>query len=185
MNTSGHDHDAREWEAQERARRQAHAGAAASADSPDRGSGISRELFGMATPSSASLQDAGDASYRRIAEALRHPPPVDLPSDFAARVARIAEAGVPASVPESSRLKPLPQSGKFERVLVRALTILFALCGVLVCLIYGARVFAQLQAVLGTQGVQWTALLAGCLGLSWSFEWLRRHAGHGDAMRSA
>jgi hypothetical protein len=36
-----------------------------------------------------------------------------------------------------------------------------------------------LQAAIGAQGVQWAALLAGCLGLSWSLDRLRAYAGHG------
>lgn len=195
MNTSGQDHGAPEWEAgewaaQEHARRQARVAAGASPGAPDRGSDFGRGLFGMAAPSSAGPQDAGDASYRHIAEALRRPPPVDLPPDFAARVARVAEARAPDRVPESPRLessrpKPLPQSGAFERTLLRALVFAFALCAVVVGLVYGARVLAQLQAAIGMQGVQWTALLAGCLALSWSFEWLRRRPGDDDAVRPA
>jgi hypothetical protein len=177
MNTSGQDHEAHEWEAQERARRQVRDAVAAPPGAPSRRSGFSRGLPGMGTPSSASPQEAGNASYRHIAQALRRPPPVDLPPDFAARVARIAEARAPSPA--------AAEAPAFERVLVRALVFVFALCAVATGLVYGARVLAQLQAAIGLQGMQWTALLAGCLGLSWSFEWLRRRSGHRGAMRPA
>jgi hypothetical protein len=182
------DREAREWAAQERARRQARDAAAVSPDPNDRvGSGFSREFFRTAEPSPTTPHAAADADapYQRIAEALRRPPPVDLPADFAVHVARIAEARVPGFVPKGSRLKPLPQSGALERTLVRALVFVFALCAVATGLVYGARVLAQLQAAIGPQGVQCTALLAGCLGLSWSLDLLRRRSGHGDAVRPA
>lgn len=182
MNTPGQDHDAREreaqeWAAQERARRHARAAAAKSPGPPDSGNGFSSKLFPAMKPSPASPHEAGDASYRHIAQVLRHPPPVDLPPDFAARVARIAEAHAPVPA--------LAEAPAFERVLIRTLAVVFALCAVVAGLVYGERVLAQLQMAIGMQGLQWAALLAGCLGLSWSFEWLRRRAGHGDAMRPA
>jgi len=156
--------EAQEWAAQERARQQV------------------RDATSTASP------DAADAAYRRIAAALRHPPRVELPVDFAARVARIAEAPVPAPipvpVPEGMRPRLLSQSGAFEQALLRALVAVFALCALAAGLVYGASVSAQLQAAIGVQGVEWTVLLAGCLGLSWSFEWLRRRAGH-DGTRPA
>src|SRR3546814_14093940 len=52
-------------------------------------------------------------------------------------------------------------------------------------LVYGARVLAQLQAMVGVQGLQWMALLAGCLGLSWSLDRLRRPAGPDGLPRPA
>src|SRR5690606_28819054 len=113
MTTPGQDHDVREWEAQEQARRQARV---ADATRPSfGGSGFSRELLPALERSSEKPCEAGDASYRHVAEALRHPPPVDLPPDFAARVARIAELQTATSVTKSSRLKPLLHSSAFER----------------------------------------------------------------------
>ncbi len=182
MNTPGHDHDAREWEAQEHARRQAHA--AAATDRPALGgSGFNRDLFPPVAQSPAGPRDAGEGSYRRVAEALRRPPRVDLPPDFAARIARIAELGVATPVAKSSRLEPLPQSGALERTLTGVLVAVFALSAVAAALVYGARVLTQLQAMAGVQGVQWMALLGGCLGLSWSLEWLRRQGGHDGITR--
>src|SRR3546814_4546538 len=116
MNTPGHDHVAREWEAQEHARRQARTAAVTNPPAA-RGSGPSRDLSPAVERSPASPHEAGDAAYRHVAEALRRPPPVDLPPDFAARVARIADVRAATSVAGSPRLEPLPQSGAFERVL--------------------------------------------------------------------
>src|SRR3546814_7524149 len=76
-------------------------------------------------------------------------------------------------------------SGAFERVLTGVLVAAFALCAVATGLVYGARVLAQLQAMVGVQGLQWMALLAGCLGLSWSLDRLRRRAGHDGVARPA
>src|SRR3546814_13158162 len=91
MNTPGHDHDAREWEAQEHARRQARTAAVTNPPAA-RGSGSSRDLSPAVERSPASPHEAGDAAYRHVAEALRRPPPVDLPPAFAARAARLPQA---------------------------------------------------------------------------------------------
>ncbi|MDN5781025.1 MAG: hypothetical protein L0H23_03215 [Luteimonas sp.] len=179
MNTSGQDHDAREWEAQEHARRQARA-AAAAPGSPDAVGGLRRARVGTEAPTAVRPQDAGDASYRRVAEALRRPPPIDLPPDFAADGARVAGARGATPVLASAPSPMAAAEPAFERMLVRMLVLVFALCALAASAVYGARVFAQLRDAIGTQGLQWTALLAGCLALSWSFDWLRRHVGHGD-----
>lgn len=185
MNTP-HDHDARdrdarEWAAQENARRRAR-DAAKGSGAPDSRSGSSREPFPMVERPATAPRDTGEASYRHVAEALRRPPPVDLPPDFAARVAGIAESRAPARDAEAPRLKPLPRSDAFERATVRALVAMFALCALLAGPIYGTRV---LQAAAGVQGMQWMALLAGCLALSWVLDWLRRRLGHGAVMPAA
>ena len=182
MSMPGPDHDrgereAHEWEVQERGRRQA-ADADAAWNAPAVTGivrGASSGIDAAASPSIAADAVAADA-YRRIAQALRRPPPVDLPPDFAVRMARMAEtlaqAPAPTAVPAAAA-DPL-----LERVLLRALVAAFALGAVVVGFVYGARLFTQLQAAIGAQGVQWVALLAGCLGLSWSLDRLRALAGH-------
>jgi len=163
MNTTDRDHDAggpdaREWAAQERARREAGTGGRAIVRAADH-----------------APDDAGAAAYRRIAEALRNPPPVELPADFAARVARTAEAP-----------RRTPAGPAFENILQRVLVVAFALCAVLAGLAYGARLLALLQAGVGADALQWAALAAACVALSWSFEWLRNRAGRGgDSLRAA
>jgi hypothetical protein len=107
------------------------------------------------------------AQYRAIARALREPPAVALPAGFAADVARRARAR--AAVPDT-----------FERWLVRALVAAFALGALGALGVYGARVLAALDAAIGAQGVQWLGLAAGCVALSWSFDWLRRRTGGDD-----
>ncbi len=148
MNTHGHDHDVdeREWQAQERAWRDARTGPAAAVGTDDR----------------------AQAGYRAVAHALRRPPPVALPDGFAADLARIAESRAPA-----------PEAG-LERWLVRALVAAFVVSALLALGAYGARLAALLQAAAGAQGLQWLAVLAGCVALSWSLDWLRRRAGDGE-----
>ena len=185
MSMPGPDHDrgereAHEWEVQERGRRQA-ADADAAWNAPAVTGivrGASSGIDAAASPSIAADAVAADA-YRRIAQALRRPPPVDLPPDFAVRMARMAEtlAQTPTAVPAAAA-DPL-----LERVLLRALVAALALGAVVVGFVYGARVFTQLQAAIGAQGVQWVVLLAGCLGLSWSLGRLRALAGHDSRHR--
>ena len=154
------DHDQREWEAQERARHRARRGEPASPGMPAREPG-----------------DESDA-YRRIAEALRQPPAVDLPADFAARIASVAEARPRAAA-------PAPAAAVFERQLMRVLVGAFAPCAVFAGAVYGGRVLAQLQAMAGAQGLQWMALLAASLCVSWALESLRCSGGRGDPARPA
>ena len=186
MSMSGPDHDrgereAREWEAQERGRRQAADAAWNAPAVTGIVRGASSGIDAAASPSIAADAVAADA-YRRIAQALRRPPPVDLPPDFAVRMARMAKtlAQAPAAPTAGPAVAADPL---LERVLLRALVAAFALGAVVVGLVYGARVFTQLQADIGAQGVQWAALLAGCLGLSWSLDRLRALAGHGSRHR--
>ncbi len=171
--------EAREWAAQERARRQASGAPAASPDPDDEGGSFSRESFRTTEAPPTTPHLSADASYQRIAEALRRPPSVDLPAGFAARVARLADAQATTPATAAS-IEPA-----FERGLVRALVATFALCAVAAGAVYGTRVLTQLQAAIGTEGLQWTALLAACLGASWAFDWLRRRVGHDDAMHTA
>lgn len=187
MSMSGPDHgrgerEAREWEVQERGRRQA-VDADAARNAPAATGivrGAPRGVDTAASPAIAADAVAAEA-YRRIAQALRRPPPVDLPPDFAVRMARMAETLAQAPAPTAG--PAVAADPVLERVLVRALVAAFALGAVVVGLVYGARVFTQLQAAIGAQGVQWAALLAGCLGLSWSLDRLRTLAGPGSRHR--
>lgn len=181
MNTSGQGQDEREWAAQERARRQPPGGAAQSPGAPDRGRAFSGERFGTA----GSSAGCGDAAYRRIDEALRHPPPVDLPPDFAVRVARIAAQRAADVAETGAQAGPAARPAEFERVLVGTLACVLGLCALVAGLVYGPRMVTPVQAAVGAEGLQWTALLAGCLALSWSFEWLRRRTGDGGGLRPA
>ena len=104
--------------------------------------------------------DAGDL---RIARALRDAPPVDLPADFAARMAvRVQRRG------EASML--------LEQRLLRALGLVFALSAAAVVAWYGRGWASGLAAALpgGRAAVGWCALVALSLLVNWGLGGLRR-----------
>lgn len=104
--------------------------------------------------------DAGDL---RIARALREAPPVDLPADFAARMAvRVQRRG------EASML--------LEQRLLRALGLVFALSAAAVVAWYGRGWASGLAAALpgGRAAVGWCALVALSLLVNWGLGGLRR-----------
>lgn len=106
------------------------------------------------------------AEYRLVARALRAPIAEALPPGFAAQVARRALA--------RSR-----REGRFEQVLTQALLALLAFAGVATAMAYGGdwwRASASLLPSTPRLGLalQWGLAIAGCLGLSWSAELLRR-----------
>ena len=142
MNTTGHHDtpqpvDERRWQAQERARLAA--------------SGI----------------DAGevDAVELRLARALRAPPAVDLPPDFAAHMA----ARVQAHAAEDSLLE--------QRVL-RGLGWALGLSSAATVAWFGRAWPAALADVLpgGADAVGWTVLAAACLLANWGWGQLREAA---------
>ncbi len=98
------------------------------------------------------------ARYRDVARALRAPPPVGLPDDFAVQVARRV-AGV------------VEPDARFEQRLVGALVALFGVAGVIVCLIYGAdwwRSSATYVPDLGAGSMKWLLALGACIAASWT-----------------
>lgn len=104
-----------------------------------------------------------DALDLRIQHALRHPPAVDLPFDFAARVAGLARAQAASS-------------SLLEQRLLRALVIVFALSAAVVVAWFGRGWVAELAAVLpgGRDAVSWSAAAALCLLGNWAFGAMRR-----------
>ena len=104
-----------------------------------------------------------DALDLRIAHALRVPPPVALPQDFAARVAALAQARAVAD----SRL---------EQTLLRWLVLVFALSAAVVVAWFGRGWVATLAATLpgGQSAIGWGALAACCLLGNWGLGALRR-----------
>jgi hypothetical protein len=99
--------------------------------------------------------------YRLVARALRQPPPVALPEDFAKQVAaRVATA------PVISKLA----HGGFESVLLAVLvSILFVSAGVV--LARGSpswlpSIHAALSAT-DSASLRWPLAFVGCIGLSW------------------
>lgn len=114
-------------------------------------------------------EDSMLARYRSIADILRQPPHARLPADFAASVARMAARQTPVPLTETT----------LERVLVRVLATAFAVSALLALGIYGGRLLALLQAATDAGGLRLALGLATCIGLSWSFDWMRRQWRHG------
>ena len=104
--------------------------------------------------------DAGDL---RIARALRHAPPVELPVDFAVRVAKLAHARAEAST-------------ELEQRLLRGLGIVFALSAAVVVAWYGHGWVAELVATLpgGGDALGWCAAAAVCLLGNWGVGAMKR-----------
>jgi hypothetical protein len=154
MNHNNNEHDdgraidEREWLAQERAMRESRAGAAST--------------------------DPMALRYRKVADALREPLPDLLPPDFAAQVARQAEANAaaPVRVPE-----PLADAG-FEFNLMRGLIGLLGLGSAVVAAMYGREWLAPTLDLLHLESgvaVNWALAAAACVGVSWLTEQVRRH----------
>ncbi len=104
-----------------------------------------------------------DALDLRIDRALRNPPPVDLPFDFAARVAALARAQAAAST-------------VLEQRLLRGLGLVLALSAAVMVAWYGRGWVADLAAILpgGRDAVGWSGIAALCLLGNWGFGALRR-----------
>lgn len=104
-----------------------------------------------------------DAVDLRIARALRRAPAVDLPFDFATRVASLARAQAAAN-------------SLLEQRLLRGLVIVFALSAAVVVAWFGRGWMADLGTVLpgGSDAVGWTAAAVVCVLANWGFGALRR-----------
>jgi len=140
MNTNDHDRighdgegiDEREWQAQERALR------------------------------AARLHLAGgdvDAGYRRVAQALRQAPPVQLPADFARQLAR--------------RVGAATLDLQLERWLLRGVLLVLAVAVPVVLLRYaasGTEVAAAVFPALSQAAPGWLLAGVACVALSWSME---------------
>ncbi len=111
-----------------------------------------------------------DADELRIAHALRHPPAVDLPFDFAKQVAARA-----ARAPQTS-------GSLLEQRLLRGLTLVFGLSSAATVAYYGHAWVAALAMTLpgGTDALGWSAAAAACVGANWAWGLLRErmHAGN-------
>lgn len=119
------------------------------------------------------LDPDADPAELRIARALRRAPPVDLPVDFAARVAALAHAQATSpAVPEQSLL---------EQRLLRGLVIVFALSAAVVVAWFGRGWVADLAAVLpgGGDAVAWSGVAALCLLGNWGVGLLRGQLARG------
>jgi len=105
--------------------------------------------------------DSGVRLYRLLARALRQPPPVSLPEDFAKQVvARVA----------ASPLISAPANSRGESVLLAVLaSILVVSAGVVLARGGPSWLPAIRAALLATDSanIRWPLALVGCLGLSW------------------
>lgn len=129
------DTDAREWELQERAR-----------------SDVRDAIAADAVP--------GDfAAYRRIAQALRTPPPERLPSNFAFQVAQIA-----ARAPDLRRF-----DRRLEQWLVRGLLAALVVGTLVVGMVYGGSWLRALDAT-GTGVTGWLGTAVACVALTWGMQ---------------
>lgn len=140
--------DEREWLAQERARLEA------------RNPG--------ATPSA----DPMVARYRKLSHALRTPMDDALPDDFAANVARLAQAGVAVTAPLDA------PDAEVERKLTGLFVGIFAIAAVVVAAMYGSQWLPPILGLLkldSAVAVNWALALAACVGATWATDQLRRH----------
>jgi hypothetical protein len=138
--------DEREWQAQERALRDARDG----------------------VPSA----DPFALRYRKVADVLRAPVPDLLPADFAAQVARQAEAY--ARPPELVRSA---QAGGLERSLLRGAVGVLGLGSAVVIGIWGPSWIAPIASFLqldSAVAVNWALALGACVGVTWLTDQLRR-----------
>ena len=114
-------------------------------------------------------EDALSTGYLAIARALRQPIRVDLPADFAARVAAMATRQRPAVEIES----------RLEKRLLLVLGVVLGVAALVVGLIFGASWFAPALDRLDQLGQSSISLLLGllaCLGSSALAQQLRRFA---------
>lgn len=115
--------------------------------------------------------DALTAGYLPVARALRQPIPMQLPADFAARVAAMAMQRRPVVEIESA----------LEQRLLLILGIVLGIAAVIVGLIYGASWFAPALDQLGQSSLSLLVGLFACLGISALAQQLRRFADRRNA----
>ena len=110
-----------------------------------------------------------DADDLRIARALRRTPAVDLPHDFATRVAKLARA-------------QQASASLLEQRMLRGLTLVFGLSSAASVAYYGHAWVAALAKTLpgGSDALGWAAAAAACVGANWAWGLLRERlqAGH-------
>lgn len=141
MNRDPHDPlDAREWQAQERARLQA----------------------SNAAPAAAGAAGAADddeaMAYRAIAWALRQPLPDALPADFASRVA--ARCGA-ATAREAGA--PPRADTRLEQRLLRGLACALAVATTAAIVVYGGQWLPAILLLLPADAWGWVLTLGGCV----------------------
>ncbi len=103
-----------------------------------------------------------DADELRIAHALRQPPAVGLPPDFANHVAGLARA-------------QKTSASLLEQRLLRGLTLVFGLSSAVTVAYYGRAWVSALATTLpgGIDALGWSAAAAACVGANWAWGLLR------------
>jgi hypothetical protein len=139
--------DSREWQAQERAMRDAREGVAST--------------------------DPMALRYRKVAHALRAPLPDLLPADFAAQVARRAEHNATAPAIASVDVQQDVES-RLLRYAVGVLGLGSAVVAAMYGRQWLAPTM-ELLHLESAVAVNWALALAACVGVSWLTDWLRRH----------
>jgi hypothetical protein len=130
-----------EWQAQERARKAVNQGAEPSGD------------------------DGADVAYRRIAQALREPPSINLPRGFAADVAKLVS---PSAPPVHAKADP-------------ELRIAGTLAGILVacCVVTGFRYADALGSLLASPLGAWSFSALCCAAAAQGFQLLTKRMARG------
>ena len=114
-----------------------------------------------------------DESDLRLSRALRQVPAVDLPPDFAERVAGLARAQTATDL-------------RFEQRLLRGLSVAFGLSAIATVAWFGRSWPADFAAALpgGSEAVGWSVTVVACALCNWGLGLLRRsHSGHSSAHR--
>lgn len=130
-----------EWQAQERARKAVHDGDMPSGD------------------------EGADVAYRRIARALREPPSINLPRDFAADVAKLARSSAP---PPHAKADPeLRIAGTLAAILVAC------------CVVVGFRYAGALGSLLASPLGAWGLSALCCAAAAQGFQLLTKRMARG------
>ena len=132
LNPSNHNTSEYEWQLQERALQQERTGIA----SGEKNSRLQR--------------------YRLLARVLREPLPPGLPANFAAQVARLAEAEI-----ERGKLLDM----RFEKTMLLVFLLLFGLATAVAITLYGSVWLPSITNA-HSSAMQWLLALAACVGIS-------------------
>lgn len=136
------------------------------------------DLRWQAQEKARRLDPDADPTELRIARALRHAPPMELPADFATTVARSAAVEVAARARASLAAS---RQSLLEQRLLRGLVIVFAMSAAMVVAWFGRGWVADLAAVLpgGRDAVAWSGVAALCLLGNWGVGLLRGQSRRG------
>ncbi len=106
----------------------------------------------------------------RVSRALRNAPAVDLPPDFATRVAGLAHAHAATDL-------------RFEQRLLRVLSVSFGLSALATVAWFGRSWPADFAAALpgGNDALGWSVILAACALCNWGLGLLRRRYSGGSS----